>query len=250
MGPSVCNKACNPPPFGRDDVRHLGLRVGAPWTKFADSHETTIRLALGGLPTRRGNPFRTSQTPTSTVVSAIYDSLTWLESDGSVIPWLATEWRNLDDLTWEFTLRDDVTFSNGAPFNAETVEFMVKYIAGDDADGRPAPGTGTSGRCRATGPYTVEITTKRSMPLFPRLASIMPMVDPEAWQTMGPRLMRNNPRHRAFILQEWTPSSASLSAYKESCGRQKQIIWNFWPSPIRPHAYRLFSRTALISPLA
>ncbi len=196
----------------------LGFGLALPGPSFADSHETTIRLALGGLPTRRGNPFRTSQTPTSTVVSAIYDSLTWLESDGSVIPWLATEWRNLDDLTWEFTLRDDVTFSNGAPFNAETVEFMVKYIAGD------GPPTEDLRRelepladARATGPYTVEITTKRSMPLFPRLASIMPMVDPEAWQTMGAQAYAEQPIGTGpFILQEWTPSSASLSAYKES----------------------------------
>lgn len=196
----------------------FGTGLLFPLPSFADNHETTIRMALGGLPTRRGNPFRTSQTPTSTVVSAIYDTLTWLENDGSVIPWLATSWRNVDDLTWEFTLRDDVTFSNGTPFGADDVEYMVKYIAGD------GPPTEDLRRelealadARATGPYTVEITTKRSMPLFPRLASIMPMVDPAAWQAMGPEAYQEQPIGTGpFIAQEWTPSSVTMTAFKDS----------------------------------
>ena len=185
---------------------------------YATDDEATIRLALGGLPTRRGNPFRTSQTPTITVISAMYDSLTWLQEDGSVIPWLATAWRNIDALTWEFTLRDDVAFSNGAPFNAKTVEFMVNYMAGD------GPPTEDLRRelealagARATGPYTVEITTKRPMPLFARLASIMPMVDPAQWQAMGPEAYAEKPIGTGpFILDEWAPSSATLSANTSS----------------------------------
>ncbi len=196
----------------------LSVDVSLPAPALAEGDETTIRMALGGLPTRRGNPFRTSQTPTSTVVSAIYDTLTWLEADGSVIPWLATGWRNVDDLTWEFTLRDDVTFSNGTPFTADDVEFMVKYIAGD------GPPTEDLRRelealadARATGPYTVEITTKRSMPLFPRLASIMPMVEPAAWQSMGPEAYQEQPIGTGpFIAQEWTPSSVSMTAFQDS----------------------------------
>lgn len=191
----------------------LSMPLPAPPALAAD-HESTIRLALGGLPTRRGNPFRTSQTPTITVISAIYDSLTWLESDGTVSPWLATKWHNVDDVTWEFTLRDDVTFSNGAAFNAEAAAFMVNYMAGggpptEDLRRELEPLAGA----RATGTYTVEITTKRPMPLFPRLASIMPMIDPEAWQRMGDEAYAERPIGTGpFILEGWTPSSASLRA--------------------------------------
>ena len=135
-----------------------------------------------------------------------------------MVPWLATSWRNIDDLTWEFTLRDDVTFSNGSPFNAKTVEFMVKYMAGD------GPPTEDLRRelealadARATGPYTVEIMTKRPMPLFPRLASIMPVVDPAAWQDMGPVAYAERPIGTGpFIIDEWTASSATLSANRNS----------------------------------
>lgn len=49
-----------------------------------------------------------------------------LEQDletGEIKPWLATAWQIADDgLSYTFTLREDVTFSNGEPFNAETVK--------------------------------------------------------------------------------------------------------------------------------
>jgi len=189
-----------------------------PSQPYAADQKATIRIALGGLPSQRGNPFRTSQTPTITVVSAIYDSLTWLETDGSILPWLATSWRNIDDLTWEFTLRDDVKFSNGRPFNAETVEFMVKYITGS------GPPTEDLRRelealadARATGPHTVEIMTRRPMPLFPRLASIMPMVDPAAWRDMGADEYAERPIGTGpFIIDAWTETSATFSANRDS----------------------------------
>src|SRR5690606_14085088 len=52
----------------------------------------------------------------------IYDPLIARDEEGKpVIPVLATEWKNIDELTWEFTLREGVTFHNGEPFNAEAV---------------------------------------------------------------------------------------------------------------------------------
>src|SRR5690606_26549870 len=47
-------------------------------------------------------------------------------ADGTleIEPALATDWTVSDDgLTYTFTLRDDVTFHDGTPFNAEAVKF-------------------------------------------------------------------------------------------------------------------------------
>lgn len=42
---------------------------------------------------------------------------------GEIVPWLATEWTVSDDgLVYTFQLRDDVTFSDGAAFNAQAVK--------------------------------------------------------------------------------------------------------------------------------
>ena len=50
------------------------------------------------------------------------------ESTGKISPELATEWTHSDDLkTWNFTLRNDVTFHNGEKFKADDVVFTVEY---------------------------------------------------------------------------------------------------------------------------
>lgn len=42
-------------------------------------------------------------------------------ASGAVVPSLAVEWWQVDDLTWEFKLREGVTFHDGTPFDAEAV---------------------------------------------------------------------------------------------------------------------------------
>ena len=45
---------------------------------------------------------------------AVYDGLLRAEPDGTIVPWLATEWSYNDDNTvLTMTLRDDVTFTDG-----------------------------------------------------------------------------------------------------------------------------------------
>jgi peptide/nickel transport system substrate-binding protein len=44
------------------------------------------------------------------------------------VPALATSWRAIDDLTWEFKLRKNVRFHDGTPFTAEDVVFTLKRV--------------------------------------------------------------------------------------------------------------------------
>jgi peptide/nickel transport system substrate-binding protein len=57
----------------------------------------------------------------------IYDPL--LERDpktGDLLPHLVTEWKTLNDTTWEFKLRPGVKFHNGDPLNAESIRFTIE----------------------------------------------------------------------------------------------------------------------------
>lgn len=47
-------------------------------------------------------------------------------------PWLATDWKNTNDTTWEMTLRNDVKFHNGDPFTASTVKFNIDRVLNPD----------------------------------------------------------------------------------------------------------------------
>src|SRR5690349_17985308 len=58
------------------------------------------------------------------VLYTILETLTKINSDGSVTPLLAESWEVSPDLrTYTFKLRRGVKFQNGEPFNAQTVKF-------------------------------------------------------------------------------------------------------------------------------
>ncbi|BBI36642.1 ABC transporter substrate-binding protein [Cohnella abietis] len=63
------------------------------------------------------------------VLRTIYDSLVVQDADGSIKPWLATEWELApDSKSYTFKLRKDVKFHDGTPFNAEAVKYNFDRI--------------------------------------------------------------------------------------------------------------------------
>jgi len=74
----------------------------------------------------------------SVVAGNVTDKLLWQDpKTGELTPWLATSWEHNDELTeFTFHLRDDVTFSDGVPFDAAAVKANFdQYIRGDQALG-------------------------------------------------------------------------------------------------------------------
>ena len=59
----------------------------------------------------------------------VFDTLLVLSPDGELEPNLATEWEYNDDATvLSLTLRDDVEFSDGSPFDGEAVKANLEYL--------------------------------------------------------------------------------------------------------------------------
>ncbi|MDN3495316.1 ABC transporter substrate-binding protein [Planococcus sp. APC 4015] len=69
------------------------------------------------------DPFQTYWIEHRQVIRNVADSLTDQDPEtGEIVPWLATDWQISDDgLTYTFNLRDDVTFSDGTAFTADSV---------------------------------------------------------------------------------------------------------------------------------
>lgn len=62
------------------------------------------------------------------------DSLIYENADGEWTPWLATDWTVNDNATeFTFDLRDDVTFTDGSAFDAETVKANLDSLKAMDA---------------------------------------------------------------------------------------------------------------------
>ncbi len=58
-----------------------------------------------------------------------YETLTYIAPNGTVTPGLATSWSQIGNgSTWEFNLRQGVTFHDGTTFNATDVQFSINNI--------------------------------------------------------------------------------------------------------------------------
>ncbi|MCV2394390.1 ABC transporter substrate-binding protein [Actinotalea sp. M2MS4P-6] len=58
---------------------------------------------------------------------ALYDSLVHLDASGEPQPWLVTDWTEADSSHYTLTLRDDVTFTDGTPLDADAVVANFEY---------------------------------------------------------------------------------------------------------------------------
>jgi peptide/nickel transport system substrate-binding protein len=107
-----------------------------------------------------------------------------IDRDGQVRPNLALSWTSdAGAKTWTFRLRPSVTFSNGAPFNADAVVAALDYLTGSPqpSDLVPIEFDDVAGY-RALDPLTVEITGRGPIPLLSRAASVLCGVEPESWR--------------------------------------------------------------------
>lgn len=66
---------------------------------------------------------------TNPVTEMVFRGLVAHDADNEVVPALATDWTVSDDgLTYEFTLREDVTWHDGEPFTADDVVFTLQGV--------------------------------------------------------------------------------------------------------------------------
>ncbi|PAF29106.1 ABC transporter substrate-binding protein [Paenibacillus sp. 7516] len=75
------------------------------------------------------DPHRSGLAVTVRAIRTIYDNLVVQLPDGSIEPWLATEWSVSEDgKSYTFKLREDVKFHDGTPFNAEAVKYNLDRV--------------------------------------------------------------------------------------------------------------------------
>lgn len=99
--------------------------------------------------------------------TAVVEPLVWVDDDMELEPWLATDWESTGDRTWEFTLREDVTFHNDEPLDADAVVFSIQEIFAEFDNARPFLQIDGPDGVRALDDRTVEFTTLDPFPNFP-----------------------------------------------------------------------------------
>lgn len=143
----------------------------------------------------------------------IYDGLLrYEEGTLNIAPSLATDWDISEDgLTYTFNLRDDVSFHDGSPFNAEAVKFNFERMLNEDHpyhDTGPFPLAFFFNQIAdidATEEHKVTFTL--SEPYAPFLSNLAyptgSMVSPEAIKTHGSEVGRHPSGTGAYKFEEW-----------------------------------------------
>jgi peptide/nickel transport system substrate-binding protein len=130
------------------------------------SADGRIKLAML-LPPRSGlSPFSDDAFKLSRWSTA--ETLIALDEDGDARPALATEWTRTSDRSWEFTIRDGVTFHDGSTLTAAVAANAVTMAT--QASPKPRILDGVELTARAEGDRLV-VTTGQPDPLVPQRLS-------------------------------------------------------------------------------
>lgn len=126
-----------------------------------------IRLAMlqpprSGLTPLSDDAFKLSRWQTA-------ETLVVLNADGDAQPGLATQWAQVDETTWDFTIRPDVTFHDGTPLTADQV--VASLTAARTASPKPRILDGVELTVTATDDDTVRVVTGERDPLLPQRLS-------------------------------------------------------------------------------
>lgn len=185
-------------------------------TSAASEAETrTLRISQGS-EARSMDPYFALESATFSVLSNIFESLTDISPEMTIVPQLATSWENLDPHTWEFELREGVTFQGGQPFDAEDVRYSIRRAI-DWKPSRLRSEIPTVDRVEIVDPLTVRITTTVPDAILPtRLASlfILDMESSEAGiAAEGDDWLATNPNGTGpYKLESWIKDSELILA--------------------------------------
>jgi peptide/nickel transport system substrate-binding protein len=114
-------------------------------------------------------------------MSFIFDTLTWKNGAGEVVPALAVRWEYLDkENAYVFHLNRNAQWHDGEPFTAEDVAFTVQYI-------RKYPMAWIDpkiiGSTLTLGPHTVKfVLRERYAPFLTNIAGTMPIIPGHIWK--------------------------------------------------------------------
>jgi ABC-type transport system substrate-binding protein len=158
-------------PFRALPLLLLLIPAGCPRREVSEPKpHAGLRLAFAAAPLTL-DPMRQTEDVTAAVLSNFYEGLVDLDGDLSLTPRLALQWTNPTERTWQFTLRPDVLFHDGSPFEAADVVASLER-AQRLPDGKLAADL-RAATARALDARTVELVTDRPRPLLlVRLAAL------------------------------------------------------------------------------
>ena len=161
----------------------------------------------------------------------VFETLTKINSDGTVSPLLAEKWEVSPDLkTYTFTLRKGVKYQNGEPFNANAVKFSFERAGGEKSTNKDKRTFAMMDRVAVIDDYTVVILNKQLDPdfLFLMGQATAIIVEPKSADTNATKPVGTGP----YQLSAWAKgSSVTLTkwdGYRSAAAiKMKKVTFRF-----------------------
>ena len=102
----------------------------------------------------------TDTTSGNAVASKVYETLVKIDQTNKVVPSLASEWKQIDPLTMEFTLRQGVKFHDGTDFNGAAVKASLDRLLDPEAKRNRRNMLASIAEVKVIDPYKIQIITK------------------------------------------------------------------------------------------
>ncbi|MCZ6774026.1 MAG: ABC transporter substrate-binding protein, partial [Proteobacteria bacterium] len=170
-------------------------------TAFAQS---TLKVGRANLPKALGDPYRAVGPNQVGTTFSVFDPVVFIDETGAIRPALATSWEPIDETTWHVKLRPGVTFHNGEPLTANTIEAVFTYLTSDEGKTtrvvREIRGITSA---RAIDELMVEIKTAKPNPVLDRQLSWLAIPEPKAYADLGPAFGRHPVGSGPFMVQDW-----------------------------------------------
>ena len=188
----------------------ISITVGCSSSSHSSTHANSVRIMTEFLPLSLGLPFGANGSPSTLYWHALFNTLTEWSVDNQLSPALASSWEQRDPLTWVFTIRPGVRFSNGDILNAESVSTTLNWLVNSPRGKSTLWGRELNSikRTEADSEKSLIIYTSRPDPLIPNKLSGVFITHPSAFSdtdatdTFAREPIGTGP----FILENWRDS--------------------------------------------
>ncbi|RMS45267.1 Peptide ABC transporter periplasmic peptide-binding protein, partial [Pseudomonas coronafaciens pv. garcae] len=180
-------------PFGDDGMGIKGfarsialLSLFSSFSALAGKADDTLVYASDSEP-ENISPYHNDLREGVILGRLIWDNLVYRNPDnGQYEPMLATRWKQVDDTTIDFQLREGVKFHNGDPFTADDVVFTLNYVVSPESKVVTVQNVDWIKSAEKLGEYSVRLHLKKPFPpALEYLSNAVPMFPQKYFEQVG-----------------------------------------------------------------
>jgi len=218
----------------------LGLFMASGINGIAAGKDS-INVAVDSPPSTM-NPHGADADCNLSVMGNMFEGLLYRNTEGKILPGLATSWERIDDTTWQFTLRKGVKFHNGNDFTWEDVKYTFERlkIPFPVSEFLTIGGLIKSVETAGNDPWTINVKTTIPVPYFDQTMHQIFIMDKESTETRSIGEVGQYPIGTGpYKFVEWVKGSYLKLTVNENYWGETPSIKNAIITPITEPSTRL-----------